>query len=264
MKVILCTVISNSKILYLMIKISDFGSLKKLNNTLQSTNSSINGTLISKSTDVFALGCTVYSIMTRHLPFEAANGLAMIPLILAGRYTPIEGQTYTGDLKALVYSMLDRNPSKRPTIAQLKAHKLLNPLFTTLSKQSSSPPAPSFFSPSPSSSSDTYAWASAPTFSVINSGGGVGVGVGVDVGKGVEIVSSGSDSSLSIGRGEEDTAIGIETDVTIFIREAALGHVDPAAYSSLDFKREFEGIVERKPMLSEVSFFLQSKRRLRK
>jgi serine/threonine protein kinase len=63
---------------------------------------------VSKSSDVFGLGCTIYFAMTGRLPFDGPTELAMIPLIVAGKHTPITGEAYTEALKTLVYSLIDR------------------------------------------------------------------------------------------------------------------------------------------------------------
>lgn len=132
------------------VKISDFGTTRKMNETLSSlrqttisTSSSIHGTVgfipaevirgfpISPAADVFALGCTLYVAMTGRRPFAGVNELATIPLVLEGRFSPIE-EKYSERLKTLIYQMLDKDPAKRPTLKQLMTETLLVNVFRSI------------------------------------------------------------------------------------------------------------------------------------
>lgn len=137
------------------VKIADFGIVKKTENTLRttqnstaqnSTNSSgtigfippevINGGKPSTASDIFAIGCTIYFAAAQHLPFEAPTALAVIPMILGGRYSPITVGQYSTELKTLIYKMIDRDPKNRPTLSELKAHPLLQLALQTLPPRS--------------------------------------------------------------------------------------------------------------------------------
>lgn len=69
------------------------------------------------SSDVWALGCILYELLTLRHPFEAANQGALVLKILEGRYRPPSTVFSTG-LRSLVGACLRHKPGRRPTAAQ--------------------------------------------------------------------------------------------------------------------------------------------------
>ena len=63
-------------------------------------------------TDVWALGCVLYEIITHRHPFQSTNQGALILKIIRGRYDPIPA-SYSADLASVVSACLTKDYKKR-------------------------------------------------------------------------------------------------------------------------------------------------------
>lgn len=136
------------------IKIADFGISKDFKGTVATSTTTVLGTSgfipadvlegksQSKSSDIFALGVTMFYVVTKKLPFEAPNNAAMVLKVVMGKYTPIERVDISDGLKDVIYRMIDRDPAKRPTIEELLTHPVLRDAITSLPLRSQVPPPP--------------------------------------------------------------------------------------------------------------------------
>ncbi|XP_028404721.1 serine/threonine-protein kinase Nek8-like isoform X2 [Dendronephthya gigantea] len=78
----------------------------------------------NKKSDIWALGCILYEMITLKRAFEALNLPALVKKILTAAVPPVTGK-YSDDLKELVTSLLNRDPEQRPTIKEVLANPLL-------------------------------------------------------------------------------------------------------------------------------------------
>jgi len=112
-----------------IIKLGDFGIARVLTNTRDHAKTVI-GTPYYLSpeiienkpygmkSDMWSLGVVLYELCALKPPFDG-NSLQFLALkIVRGTYSPIPGH-YSRDLRSLVFSLLQTDPNKRPTAAQI-------------------------------------------------------------------------------------------------------------------------------------------------
>ena len=75
-------------------------------------------------TDIWSLGCVLYQLVTRELPFQGDNIFELKIAVTKGKYKPIPPM-YSTDLRKLIAKMLSKDPSKRPTIDEILNSSLL-------------------------------------------------------------------------------------------------------------------------------------------
>lgn len=68
--------------------------------------------------DMWSLGVVLYEMITLKHPFDANSMEGLLNKIVKGSYAPISKQ-YSSDLRQLVDSLLQKNPSQRPSINSL-------------------------------------------------------------------------------------------------------------------------------------------------
>ncbi|MBX3274590.1 MAG: protein kinase, partial [Sandaracinaceae bacterium] len=75
------------------------------------------------ATDVFALGSTLYRLLTGAFPFEAPSPLAMTLKLQMGTYDSLDERAPSAPapLRALIHAMLATDPSARPSAADVAA-----------------------------------------------------------------------------------------------------------------------------------------------
>ena len=74
--------------------------------------------------DVWALGCILYELCTFRHPFEAKSHGALILKILNNKPDPIDN-SYSSDLKNLIFLLLDKNSQKRPSCAEILKNSIV-------------------------------------------------------------------------------------------------------------------------------------------
>lgn len=74
--------------------------------------------------DVWALGCLLYQLMTLRHAFTSNTLKELVAKILAGVYEPLP-QTFSAPLRDLATSMLARNPNERPSVQAILRHSLI-------------------------------------------------------------------------------------------------------------------------------------------
>ena len=71
----------------------------------------------SKS-DVWSLGIILYELCTLKHAFTADNLLGLVFKIVQEEYEPI-GNNYSTDLKDLIEKLLEKDPTKRPSVREI-------------------------------------------------------------------------------------------------------------------------------------------------
>jgi len=91
----------------------------------------------NEKSDIWALGCLVYEMANLHPPFKAANVVLLGSKITKGEFPPLH-RRYSKDLRTVVKAMLTVDPSKRPSIRDLRTCKPLRRYFDIVSSSDSS------------------------------------------------------------------------------------------------------------------------------
>jgi NIMA (never in mitosis gene a)-related kinase len=142
--------IKSNNILYLksyVVKLADFGIARVVpenEKELGSTNGSSagpeschspevsQGDFYSFLTDVWSLGVVMYQLMSLELSFERSNSMRTRHLTIDEDYSPPPiTESYSEELKQIVYRMLEKNQYERIHINDLYQ----NPLFTPMNVQ---------------------------------------------------------------------------------------------------------------------------------
>ncbi|XP_037533789.1 serine/threonine-protein kinase Nek8 [Nematolebias whitei] len=114
----------------MIVKIGDFGISKILASkskayTVVGTPCYISpelceGKPYNQKSDIWALGCVLYELASLKRAFEAANLPALVLKIMSGSFAPISDR-YSPELRQLVLTMLNLDPSKRPQLNEIMA-----------------------------------------------------------------------------------------------------------------------------------------------
>ena len=76
------------------------------------------------ASDIWALGCIMYELCTRKVPFNAITQIQLVQKIKEGRLDPMPDH-YSPELKDVIKSCLKVNPLHRPETSQLLSHPLV-------------------------------------------------------------------------------------------------------------------------------------------
>uniref|UniRef100_A0A673K8C8 non-specific serine/threonine protein kinase n=1 Tax=Sinocyclocheilus rhinocerous TaxID=307959 RepID=A0A673K8C8_9TELE len=114
-----------------LIKLGDYGLAKKLGSEYSMAESCVGtpyymspelcqGVKYNFKSDIWAMGCVLFELLTLTRTFDATNPLNLCVKIVQGNWTmEINSDAYTSDLIKLVYECLDQDPEKRPTAEQV-------------------------------------------------------------------------------------------------------------------------------------------------
>ena len=117
------------------VKLGDFGIAKLVSATKKQASTVIGtpyyispelcqGKPYDQKSDIWALGCILYEMVSRKKTFDGSNLPALVNKIMTGSFAPITG-TYSQELKELIRSLLSKDPRLRPTTSDLLDHALL-------------------------------------------------------------------------------------------------------------------------------------------
>jgi eukaryotic-like serine/threonine-protein kinase len=93
------------------------------------------GTRIDSATDVYSLGAIAYEMFTGHVPFMADSAIEIMSLHITTRPRPprLLAPGIPHELEALIMAMLEKDPARRPTAAQVRGE------LSAMRKRSSAP-----------------------------------------------------------------------------------------------------------------------------
>lgn len=117
------------------VKLGDFGIAKVLSGTTDLAKTAIGtpfylspemveGRSYDRKSDVWALGCVLYEMTTLKHAFQAGDMCNVVLKILRGVYPPVP-RNYSTELRALVSTLLRRNPRERPTVDEILSTPLI-------------------------------------------------------------------------------------------------------------------------------------------
>ena len=79
----------------------------------------------NEKSDVWALGCILYELITFKHPFNALNQGALIIKIIKGKYEPLPNCFANSDLKKIVDLILEKNYHKRPFVSDILTNTIV-------------------------------------------------------------------------------------------------------------------------------------------
>uniref|UniRef100_A0A3Q2TI15 non-specific serine/threonine protein kinase n=1 Tax=Fundulus heteroclitus TaxID=8078 RepID=A0A3Q2TI15_FUNHE len=110
-----------------LIKLGDYGLAKKLDSEFSMAETCVGtpyymspelcqGAKYNYKSDIWAMGCVLFEVLTLRKTFDATNPLNLCVKIVQGNWT-MDGDTdmYSSGLIQLVYECLNQDPAKRPT-----------------------------------------------------------------------------------------------------------------------------------------------------
>ncbi|XP_077179371.1 serine/threonine-protein kinase Nek9 isoform X2 [Paroedura picta] len=121
-----------------LIKLGDYGLAKKLNSEYSMAETLVGtpyymspelcqGVKYNFKSDIWAVGCVAFELLTLKRTFDATNPLNLCVKIVQGnRAMEVDSSVYSLDLIQMVHSCLDQDPEKRPTADELLDCPLLS------------------------------------------------------------------------------------------------------------------------------------------
>uniref|UniRef100_A0A8D0HE58 non-specific serine/threonine protein kinase n=1 Tax=Sphenodon punctatus TaxID=8508 RepID=A0A8D0HE58_SPHPU len=121
-----------------LIKLGDYGLAKKLNSEYSMAETLVGtpyymspelcqGVKYNFKSDIWAVGCVAFELLTLKRTFDATNPLNLCVKIVQGTRTmEVDSSVYSLELIQIVHSCLDQDPEKRPTADELLERPLLN------------------------------------------------------------------------------------------------------------------------------------------
>eukprot|EP00959_Pyramimonas_sp_CCMP1952_P063406 1325055-Pyramimonas_sp.AAC.1 len=88
----------------------------------------------NNKSDVWALGCVLYEMLTLEVPFLASSMSELATMVL-DKEPPSIHSTYSSGLRKLASSMLIKDPDQRPSCQDLLADPLIAPLAAAMVKR---------------------------------------------------------------------------------------------------------------------------------
>ncbi|KAM4625355.1 serine/threonine-protein kinase Nek9 [Polymixia lowei] len=114
-----------------LIKLGDYGLAKKLDSQFAMAETCVGtpyymspelcqGVKYNFKSDIWAMGCVIFEVLTLTRTFDATNPLNLCVKIVQGNWTmEVDSDVYSSALIKLVYECLDQDPAKRPTADQI-------------------------------------------------------------------------------------------------------------------------------------------------
>ncbi|KAM6912856.1 serine/threonine-protein kinase Nek9 [Xenentodon cancila] len=114
-----------------LIKLGDYGLAKKLDSEFSMAETCVGtpyymspelcqGSKYNFKSDIWAMGCVLFEVLTLTRTFDATNPLNLCVKIVQGNWTmEVNSDAYSPALIRLVYECLDQDPAKRPTADQI-------------------------------------------------------------------------------------------------------------------------------------------------
>ncbi|XP_075609978.1 serine/threonine-protein kinase Nek9 isoform X1 [Balearica regulorum gibbericeps] len=121
-----------------LIKLGDYGLAKKLNSEYSMAETLVGtpyymspelcqGVKYNFKSDIWAVGCVIFELLTLKRTFDATNPLNLCVKIVQGnRAMEVDSTVYSRELIQMVNSCLDQDPEKRPTADELLERPLLS------------------------------------------------------------------------------------------------------------------------------------------
>ena len=119
-----------------ILKIGDFGISKELETMSKLAETNVGtpyfmapevckGELYGEKADVWAIGCILYELALLRKPFDADSIQGVFDKII-NKPLDLMGEELDVNIRMLVIAMLDKNPSKRPSIWELSGIPCIN------------------------------------------------------------------------------------------------------------------------------------------
>uniref|UniRef100_A0A1A8LLC1 non-specific serine/threonine protein kinase n=2 Tax=Nothobranchius pienaari TaxID=704102 RepID=A0A1A8LLC1_9TELE len=114
-----------------LIKLGDYGLAKKLGSEFSMAETCVGtpyymspevcqGTKYNFKSDIWAVGCVLYEVLTFKRTFDATNALNLCVKIVQGNWTmEVNSDLYSSEIIKLIYDCLNQDPAKRPTAEQI-------------------------------------------------------------------------------------------------------------------------------------------------
>uniref|UniRef100_A0A3P8ZNS6 non-specific serine/threonine protein kinase n=1 Tax=Esox lucius TaxID=8010 RepID=A0A3P8ZNS6_ESOLU len=114
-----------------LIKLGDYGLAKKLDSQFAMAETCVGtpyymspelcqGVKYNFKSDIWAMGCVIFEVLTLTRTFDATNPLNLCVKIVQGNWTmEVNSDVYSSALIKLVYECLDQDPEKRPTADEI-------------------------------------------------------------------------------------------------------------------------------------------------
>nr|XP_061798471.1 serine/threonine-protein kinase Nek9-like [Nerophis lumbriciformis] len=121
-----------------LIKLGDYGLAKKLGSEFSMAETCVGtpyymspelcqGAKYNFKSDIWAMGCVLFEVLTLTRTFDATNALNLCVKIVQGNWTmDVNRDVYGAGLIKLVYECLDQDPAKRPTAEQILEQPVLS------------------------------------------------------------------------------------------------------------------------------------------
>lgn len=165
---------------------------------------------------------------------------AVMYKVLEGKYAPIERRDYAREVKELVYQMMNKDAARRPSVASLISHALLNGPSVALPPPVSLPSVPVLFERATNHPFDH-------PFDLASS---------AHVGTPVHTPAPTANSPPAFFYPAPlPPPINITPEVTVLINEMAVGN--PTGELK-DFRGEFENLMGRMPSAGEAALYLRA------
>ncbi|XP_059209716.1 serine/threonine-protein kinase Nek9 [Centropristis striata] len=120
-----------------LIKLGDYGLAKKLGSEFSMAETCVGtpyymspelcqGSKYNYKSDIWAMGCVIFEVLTLTRTFDATNPLNLCVKIVQGNWTmDVNSDVYSSALIKLVYDCLDQDPAKRPTADEILDQPLI-------------------------------------------------------------------------------------------------------------------------------------------